>query len=156
MEPEAGGVITERNYAQVERFLELLTEGVGEISACHEVGWSPATLKRMKADASFAELVDLAQTRLVEGLEKALYDRARSGHVAALKLALYNRAPEKWRETKHVAVAHSHGVDPETVASVARGIVEAMRTQGVAALQPGGALDEAIEAEARELDRGSD
>ena len=129
-------VVDEKQARAGRRFLELIADGVGPISAGIEVGWSPAKTKRMMKDTEFAELVSFAQDQTIESVEKAMVDQAKKGNVRAGQFFLLNRAPDRWRDVKHIQVDQNTQLDVGVIVGVKEGVLEALRAGGIKSLQP--------------------
>lgn len=131
----------ERLAEQQQEFLDLIRRGVGQLNAAIQVGWTPAKLRRLLKEESFADLVFLAEESLIEDIEEAVYTAAKAGNSTAYKMVLYNRRPDKWRDVRHIQVEKSDRLEVDVVVGVKEGILASLREGGIAALQPGGVLD---------------
>lgn len=127
--------------ADVEEFLESIANGVPELLAGIEVGWSPMQTRRRLKDPEFRQLVDVYMDLSIDKVERALHNLATNGHLGAIQMVLHNRRSDKWRDTRRIEVRTEHTVAPE-LASAAREVILAALAQGsVRALQPGGVID---------------
>ncbi len=140
----------------VERdlFLELVASGTPPMLAGHECGWTPRRTARNMADPEFAELIAYALDRRIDGVEKALFAQAMKGNMAAVQMVLLNLRPEVFRDVKRIEIKSEHQVSGTIVHSTVQAAKQLMAELGPAALQIGGALDQAIEARSRELPDG--
>lgn len=129
-------LVDEKEVRTSRRFLELVADGVGIVSAGIEVGWSPAKTKRMVKEPEFAELVGFAQDQTIESVEKAVVDAAKKGNVRAAQFFLLNRAPDRWRDVKHIQVDQNTQLDVGVIVGVKEGVLEALRAGGIKSLQP--------------------
>lgn len=141
---------TLREAMDVERFLESIAQGVPPILAGIEVDWTPRQTEARLADPEFKKLVDIYMDMSIDSVEKALHKLATGGHLGAIQMVLYNRRPDKWRDQRRVEIRTEHAAAPELVMAAREAIMAALNAPGgIAALQPGGALD-AIETTASE------
>jgi hypothetical protein len=146
----ADAEMTDRELRELHSFLDEVRLGTGPLNAAIAVGWSPAKLKRLQADAEFRELLEVARERRLESYEKTLHDLASAGHFKALQMILYNERSERWRDVRHIATTHSEQLEVGVVLSVKQSVVELLRENGVAALQSGGAFD-AVDVESHDV-----
>jgi hypothetical protein len=130
-----------RDVEACETFLEYVRAGVQPLSAGLAVGWTPAKTRQMLKDNEFNQLVQDAFEQADESVEQALYRAAIGGNVSAMQMWLYNRRPERWRDTKRIEVKSETTINLGVVQSVKQAAAELLREHGTAALQPGGALD---------------
>ena len=137
--------------ARMTQFFERVQEGCGPLNAAIEVGWTPAKLDRLMREDDFADLLAIAQERLLEDLEEVVVRKARDGNVKCLQMVLYNQRSEKWKDVRHIKMERSTAADPTLVSSVKQAMVEMMRgdRDAVLAMQP---APKAIEATAVEVD----
>lgn len=139
--------MTDKERRELTRFLELIRSGAGPLNAGVEVGWSPAKVRRLQADPSMVELIDIARDRQLESIEETLNRMAKDGHFKAIQMVLFNRRPERWRDIKHISVEQHGTLDIGVVHSVKQAALELLRDRGVQALQPAAVQREIIEAE---------
>lgn len=136
-----------------KQFLENLWAGMGTLAAGLSIGWSPQHIDKMCRDPEVAELVKLIEHGKDQNMEAALYRTGLTGNVTAQQVWLYNRRPDRWRDTKRVVIESEHKVSIEIVSSVREAALQLLEQKGVKALQPGGALDkEVIDVESEETD----
>jgi hypothetical protein len=135
---------TFEGISEREQFLRLLKMGVGPINAGVEVGWPPAKTRRIMQEPDMALLVKDAVTQLDETIEFQLVEQAKKGNLTAIKMWLNTRMPERWPDITKVHVTHESTIQIGVVNSVKQAAIELLREHGVAALQPGGALDAPI------------
>lgn len=127
---------------QIEEWLTLIREGTPAVLAGYEVGWLPAKTRRYMADPSIAELVEAAGDLAVDSIERVLFDKGKAGNMTAIQMILFNRRPERWRDVKRVEIAGNLRITADEAASQAAIVLAMLRDGDVAALQPGGALDQ--------------
>lgn len=79
--------------------LEQVKSGHSPRTAAERSGWSWETVKRhLDDDAVFAmDMVD-AQAHATAEIEDVLYEEAKAGNLGAIRMWLYNRAGERWRD----------------------------------------------------------
>lgn len=130
----------------VERdlFVELVADGVTELNAGLEVGWTPRQTRLNMADPNFAEIVEAAKGRADGTIEKTLYEVAKRGNLGAIQMWLYNRQPNRWKDVKRIEVQSEHTVTVGVIGATKQALLELMTEHGARALQPGGALDTPI------------
>src|SRR5688572_25121088 len=92
-------------------FLVAVAEGIPEINAGLEVGWTPHQTLRNLADADFAALVELSKTQADGIIEKILFDQAKKGNMSAIQMWLYNRQSSKWKDVKRIEVNQTHKIE---------------------------------------------
>lgn len=144
--------VTERLALEKQRFLGLVQRGIPQLHAAIDVGWTVAKWKRLLADADFNELVQVAEEYELDGIEMVLKDKAKDGNMDAIKMVLINRRPQRWADRRQVDVSGEIRVAEVLVDSTRDGL-RAMfedaeiRRSAIAALRPGGVLDEIEEAE---------
>lgn len=145
--------MSDKDIREIDAFLEDVRCGTGPTNAAIAVGWSPAKLRRLQNDPEFVELLNVARERRLESYEKTLHDLAEAGHFRALQMVLYNLRGETWKDVRHIQVTSNSQLDVGVVVSVKQSVAELIRENGVAALQPGGALD-VVDAESHEVTDG--
>lgn len=134
---KAADLVIQRSW-----FLEQVAGGCPLELAAYEVDWSPHQLREQLADQDFAILVDHAENRGLDEVERALMDMARNKNLGAIQMVLYNRRSSRWKDVKRVETHSTHEVGPATIAAVRGSVMEAIRLYGPAPLQIGGALDQ--------------
>lgn len=140
---------------QMRRFLELVADGTGPLNAGLEVGWSPSKTRRLMRDREFAEMVEIAEDQTIESVEKDLVNAAHRGNVRAIQFYLLNRAPERWKDVRHLEVKQTGQLEIGVIHGVKNAALELLQEKGIEALQPGGALDaDVIDAEVVEDGEG--
>lgn len=137
-----------------ERFLDLVADGISEVSAAFEVGWTPKQMHTMLQDRSYLELVIAARDRAVGTIEQVVFDKAKEGSPWAVKMFLENRAPERWQNssTQRIEVKTSSAGNAEMIGAVKESIMAVLASVGPKQLQ---ALPAVIEATAWEEDDDS-
>lgn len=137
----------------VERdlFVELVADGVSEINAGFEVGWTPSQTRRNMADPMFREIVDAARDRADGTMEKAMFDLGTKGkNLGAMQMWLYNRRPDRWKDVRRIEVKNETTINLGVVHSTKQAVMELLRERGPMALQP--AYEDIIDVEAIEID----
>jgi len=131
----------------VEKFLEYVRVGHGQLNAAIAVGWTPYKLRQLLKDEAFASLVDEVKERRTESIEEVVYAKALEGTRWAVEMYLFCQAPERgWRPpATRIDVTKTQRVEGQLVVSVVEGARQLLEAHSVAALQPGGALDGPIE-----------
>lgn len=131
----------ESELLEREEFLSLVQGGAPAEIAAYTVGWTPRKLESVLANDGFMQLFEAAVSMRDLAIEEVLYTKAKSGLEWAVKLWLFNRTPERWKDAKTVKVEGNGGeLSPAliqaTVDSVRTGILDALRDPGaVAAMQ---------------------
>lgn len=127
----------------VERdlFLELIADGVPPMLAGCEVSWTPRQTERNLRDPVFAEMVEAAMDRSIDSIELAMHRLAKKGNLGAMQMILYNRRPDRWKDLRRIEVKTETNVTITEIQAARYTAIELLRSHGVAALQPGGALD---------------
>lgn len=130
-------------------FLEALSCGVGQLNAALSVGWSPKRLRDLMKAPEFIELMDEARTRGIETIEQKVFELAERGNLAAATLFLYCQASDRgWRPpAQRVAVSSQTTVKVEIVEGAKAAVLERLQARDIKSLQPGGALDDVIDAD---------
>ena len=133
----------------VERdlFVELIADGVPEINAGYEVGWTPTQTRRNLADPAFKEIVEAARDRADGTIEAALFRLAKGGNLGAMQMWLYNRKPADWKDVRRIEVKTDTTINLSVVQSTKQAMLEMLAAHGAGALQPAyqpPALEEAI------------
>lgn len=137
-----GDELAIRDIEARKAFLDAVAAGTPRLLAGIEVGWLPAKTRQLLTNRSFLELVEIAEELADEGIEQALYAKAKSGNMTAMQLWLYNRKPERWKDVKRIEMKIDGEVSIEQVRTNAATVLELLRSGAdIAALQPGGALD---------------
>jgi len=124
-----------------ELFLELIADGIPPTLAGFQVGWTPRQTKRNLADPDFAEICAAATDRMVDSIEKALVDLAKSKNLGAIQMVLYNLRGDKWKDVRRIEVKSEHTINIGEIGAAKQVVLELLREQGTRALQPGGGLD---------------
>lgn len=117
------------------RFFELVRSGVRPLHAAHELGWSPAKLRKMMRDRDFADLAATAEEMVDESVEQSLYAAATKGNVRAQQFWLLNRRSDKWRDVRHLEVQSTHQLDVQQIEGVKAGVLAALQQGGVRSLR---------------------
>lgn len=144
------GVLAEfsdRDLDRFERWIAALSRGVGPMAAGAEVNWSPAKVKRLISDPDIANIMQDIEDAKDEHAEYRLFQSVDAGNMTAIQMWLYNRRPDRWRDIKKIVTETHVTADHTVVINIREAVGSLLRDNGVAALQPGGALDEIIDAE---------
>lgn len=100
-------------------FIEELRGGARRRDACETLGVSrERVIAELEKDQRFADGVMTAEIEANELVEKALFDAAKSGNVAAIKVWLFNRLPHRWAERKKPKVGKPEDEVAESVAEI--------------------------------------
>lgn len=134
--------------AEREEFLALVSSGVPTRLAAYKVRWTPKQLKRMLADPEFAELIDDATERSLDGIEATLHRKAEEGNMAAIQMVLFNRRPRSWRDVRKIELTGRTEVTVVQVEATRRAAIELLRERGAGVMQALTAgIDDVIDAE---------
>ncbi len=138
-------------------YLNLISTGVPPMHAAYQVGWTPAKLRRLMRDRTFATAVSEAEQMRDESIEEALFNMAHGLRVKseddetyvvapdfrAVQWWLSHRRPEQWWDSKGGPQNTTITVSVE-VKDLARETILATLTgdpDAIRALQPGGIID---------------
>jgi hypothetical protein len=138
--PDVTGLLEEYGVDDVEltrtaRFFELRMTGVEPALAALEVGWSLRQLRQKERDPYFGEIMVEITQGLVEAVEGVAVRKALAGNTEMIKLFLYNRSPDRWRDVRRI-VDERHDTPVEQIAaSVTAGVLAAIRESGVRSMQ---------------------
>lgn len=135
------------------RFCELLIAGTARLDAAIEVGWSLAQYQAKLREDPFLELVDAVEHHKNDTIEGVLFQKARYGNMDAIKMWLYNRYPERWRDVRRIEVDDNKTIKVDVAVGVRDSVLAAIRSGSTAALQPGGVIETIAVEEKRELTR---
>lgn len=130
------GVVPSEMDATI-KFFELRVIGVEPALAALEVGWSMRQLRAKERDPYFAEVMQEIRLCTVEGIEAVLIGKARAGTMDAIKMVLYNMAPERWKDVRRIIDERHDAPVEQIAASVTSGVLEALRQAGVRQMQAG-------------------
>ncbi len=98
------------NAKKREAYLENIRQGQLKGKAAKNVGVDRTTVfKHARKDPEFAKAIEEAEMSLVEVVEDALYKTAVGGNVTAQQVILYNRAPDRWKDKRNLAVTGKDG-----------------------------------------------
>jgi hypothetical protein len=93
-------------------YFDALARGLTKLDACKLAGVTRQTTKNYRdKDPSFAEAEHEAEQVACELVEEALFEAAKQGNVEAIKLWLFNRAPERWKPAQKLQLEISGQVD---------------------------------------------
>lgn len=131
--------------AQLSQFLEAISQGMPESHAASLVGWKMSEIRRFRQMPEFLQLISDAETYRDQSVEGVLYERAMKGNVQAIQLWLFNRAPDRWKDVKHIetqqTTVHSIAILDATKQGVEATLREFLSHGDLRELQPGGAID---------------
>lgn len=128
-------------------FVERVKVGVPRVHAALEIGWSLRKLDRLMRERDFAAAVEEAEQFDIATVEKVLRDKAvEDRNMEAIKMILFNRAPERWAERKEVNVSTRSEVLIAHVDATRTALLSVLedpeqRAVAIAALSPGGVID---------------
>jgi hypothetical protein len=153
--PEMRDLLAEMGVAEDEpemvasiRFIELRVTGVEPALAALEVGWSLRELRKRQADPYYADVLAEVLLQQNESVESVLYRKALGGNMEAMKLWLYNRAANDWKDVRRIVDERHDDPVEHVAASVTAGILDAVRLLGVrdmqAALAPGVVIETTV------------
>lgn len=140
---------TKFDPTEVEEFLTLVKDGVGKLSAAVTVGWSPAELNQFLDNSDNEALVKASLEMRMEEVEQTVWRLAKKGNISAIQMVLYNFGTDRgWRPPQQqVRIDQKVEVTSADIEGVRAAVLETLRNEGAAALQPPPA---AIEAAARD------
>jgi hypothetical protein len=139
--------LTARQAEERTAFIEKLMQGVGPYNAGIALGWSPYKVDQLMRDQEFVALLQFIESAKDEKVETALYRAAASGVLPAIQMWLHARRPDRWLPTKKLQIERHEQVDINIVHSVREAARALLAEHGPAALQPGGALDDILDAD---------
>lgn len=135
-------------------FLDLVADGVPEVNAALEVGWTPRKMHVYLQDKSFAEMVMAARDRADGTIEKVLFDKAKAGQPWAVQMWLHNRKAARWQPgTQRIEVTNTKVGNAEMVGAVKEGVLAVLQAVGAKEMR---SLPAVIEATSWEDTDGSD
>lgn len=133
---EAFGV-TIAEMRERQRFIEKIGVGVDPLLAGLEVGWS--IMKTRRITAEMRELVDAARNIGELRIGQVVIDLAHRGVEWAVKLVMFNRRPDLYKDVRHIEVKHSDAQPAHVLRALREEmravVVEAARSGAVAQLQ---------------------
>lgn len=145
-------ILTEDDLRKMDQYVGAVRQGRGQLTCAIAIlGWSPAKYREMMRDPEFAEFMELALEMRYESVVESLYRAAthpKRPSVVAQQVILYSQHADRgWRPpTQRVAVSSESKISIETRDSRVASVLALVDRLGVAALQPGGDLDRALEA----------
>jgi hypothetical protein len=110
--PASGGRKAHRRFDAKARarYLDAIEDGFGKSKASQLAGVDRSTAWRYESEhPDFAEEVQAAQDRCLDGIEHALYKAAMNGNVVAAQVILYNRRSDRWQDRRNVQVTGGDG-----------------------------------------------
>lgn len=143
-------IYDEDDLLKLELFLLNVADGVPIENAGFEVGWTPHQIGKKLADPEIREMIDAAKNRAVGSVEHAMFKLAIQGkNFGAQQFILMNLRSDKWKDMRKIEIKNEHTINGQIVVSTKQAIMEALRENGPAALQPahhelGSALDSDI------------
>ena len=123
------------------RFCEIILHGTPRLDAAIEVGWSLTKLRRKLHDPGFIDLLEAVEQHQNQIIEQALYWKAKTGNMDAIKMWLFNRYPERWRDVRRIEVEERSEINVTVASSVKSAVIDLIRSGHTQSLQPGGILD---------------
>jgi hypothetical protein len=145
--PGVLATLTERDLAKFEVWADAMSRGRGPLEAGAEVNWSPAKVRRLLADPGIANFLSDIENMKDERIEHRMFQGADAGNATLIMAWLYNRRPDRWKDVKRIVTETHVTADHTVVVNIREAVGGLLRTHGVAALQPGGQLDEILDAE---------
>lgn len=145
-------VLTESDLSRMDRYVDAVRQGRGPLtSAIGILGWSHNKYRTMMADPEFRDFMELATEMRYESVVESLYRAAthpKRPSVVAQQVILYSQHADRgWRPpTQRVAMSSESKISIEHRDSRVASVLALVEKLGVAALQPGGDLDKALEA----------
>lgn len=138
--PDVTSLLEEYGVDDVEltrtaRFFELRILGTEPALAALEVGWSLRQLRAKERDPYFAEIMSEISQGVVEAVEGVAIRKALAGNTEMIKLVLYNRAPDRWKDVRRIVDDRHDAPVEQIAASVTVGVLEALRQAGVRQMQ---------------------
>lgn len=131
------------SYAEMDarqKFLDAVAGGTDPDLAGIEVGWTPFKTRQVMADRGFAELVSLAQNVMDLRVARVIGHKALAGHEWAVKLWVFNRRPDLFKDVRHIEVKHGVEVPAHVIAAtrdaVRDGVLAAIGAGRIGELQP--------------------
>lgn len=145
--------LSPRQSGQLKEFLEQIAIGTGPLTAAISVGWTPAKLRELQSDPSTRELIDQALEMRYESVVEMLYRLAGEGQFRAIEMILHEQHADRgWSPpAQRVSIAQRTEIQIKEVAGVTSIVRQMLESGNVAALQPGGALDEILDVESEEV-----
>jgi len=135
--PEMKSLLAELGVAEDEpemvasiRFIELRVSGVEPAAAALEVGWSLRELRKRQADPYYADVLNEVLQQQNESVVNVMYRKALGGNTECMKLWLYNRASNDWKDVRRIVDERHDDPVEHFAASVTAGILEAVRQLG--------------------------
>jgi hypothetical protein len=128
-----------KDMMEREAFLNAVARGTPVLLAGIEVGWTPARVRKVMSDKEFASLVNEAHLVLDARIEQVIFLKARAGVEWAVKLVVFNRMKDRWKDVRHIDVTHTLDVAPHVIAAAREesrlAVRELARGGGIAELQ---------------------
>lgn len=127
-------------FSKREEFLDKVRQGTPSAIAAYEVGWTPRQLDREMQDDEFVELFDMMVGIRDDAIEAVLYQKAVDGNQRAIEMWLYNRNPDRWKDSKTLKVENTGAELPQHVLAAAvdgvrMGVLDAIRNGTLKELQ---------------------
>lgn len=147
-----GVMLTETDLGKMSDYVDAVRRGRGQLTCAISIlGWSPFKYREMMRDPEFAEFMDLALEMRYESVVESLYRAAnhpKRPSVVAQQVILYSQHADRgWKPpTQRVAVSSESKISIEARDTRVASVLALVEKLGVAALQPGGDVDKAIEA----------
>lgn len=129
--------ITYDEMLQRQQFIDAIALGTDPLLAGLEVGWSLTKAKRIAVE--MREIVDMAQNVVDLRISRVVAELALDGHEWAVKLWLFNRRPDLFKDVRHIEVKHGIELPAHVIAETREQVRERVRevimAGGVAELQ---------------------
>jgi transcriptional regulator with XRE-family HTH domain len=104
--------ITEKITIKAEKFAK---QGLTLEQIAHNLGISYDTLnERRKENPEFSEAIERGKSKGIEVITNALFEKAESGDVSAIKYFLNNRDNNNWKDKIESVVTNKYEYDPES------------------------------------------
>ena len=137
----------------MERFVDLVADGIPEVNAALEVGWSPKQLRSYMQDPDFLDLVVNARDRADGTIQGVLFNKAKEGNMMAIGMWLKSRKRAEWGEHTTVDVRSDGRATAAAVGAVKESVLAILAQVGAKQMQ---ALPPVLDAEVVEDGDGAE
>lgn len=117
--------ISYAELAKRQAFIDAVATGTDPLLAGIEMGWSIYKAKQVIAE--MGDLIDLAQNVVDLRVSAVIADRALQGHEWAVKLWMFNRRPDLFRDVRHIQHTHTDALQPHVIAATIDAVKEVTR-----------------------------
>lgn len=117
--------ISYAELAKRQAFIDAVATGTDPTLAGIEMGWSLRKTKQVIGE--MGELIDLAQNVLDLRVSAVIADRALNGHEWAVKLWMFNRRPDLFKDVRHITHTHTDALQPHVIAATIDAVKEVTR-----------------------------